>query len=174
MLKKNRLVTGQRRRVEYNLSSEDGGLYRMEGFNNDEWWQVISEIEQCIIDGISVPEKYYRRSRGLDYLLNDHGLIHLHLDPHGNDDILLFVRQTEEMVRFEMITNHSIFDEKPRGKSVIDALKPLPPSKPKTVVSPTTRPTADEIKARLFKTPPKKPTNESAIRYYINIVKALF
>lgn len=55
--------------------------------------EAIDEIRRCIIQGDEVPAKYYRKSTGSDELLQQKGLMHLHVGVDiGDDDILLIVK----------------------------------------------------------------------------------
>ncbi len=44
--------------------------------------------------------------------------MHLHVGHDVDDDVLLVVEQTEDQVIFIALTNHEIFQEDPRGKSL--------------------------------------------------------
>lgn len=73
---------------------------------------------RCIKSGQPLDEKYYRQSAGRDYLLEEYGWLHLHIGHDVDDDVLLIVEQTEAAVVLIALTDHTIFEERPRGKSL--------------------------------------------------------
>ncbi len=73
---------------------------------------------RCIKAGRPLDEKYYRQSRGKDHLLEDYSWLHLHIGHGVDDDVLLIVEQTETAIILIALTDHTIFKERPRGKSL--------------------------------------------------------
>lgn len=76
------------------------------------------EVIRYIKAGRPLDEKYYRQSLGRDYLLEEYGWLHLHIGYGVDDDVLLIVEQTETVVILIALTDHTIFKERPRGKSL--------------------------------------------------------
>lgn len=75
----------------------------------------IDLIRRCIEDGDPIPERFYRKSMGRDYLLEELGIFHLHIGIGIDDDVLLFVEELDEAVVFIAVTDHGVFEERPRG-----------------------------------------------------------
>ena len=78
----------------------------------------LLEVIRCIKAGRPVDEKYYRQSSGEDPLLKERGWLHLHIGHGVDDNVLLIVEQTETAVVLIALTHHTIFNERPRGKSL--------------------------------------------------------
>lgn len=78
----------------------------------------LLEVIRCIKAGRPIDEKFYRQSDGKDHLLEDYGWLHLHIGYGVNDDVLLIVEQTETAIILIALTDHTIFKERPRGKSL--------------------------------------------------------
>jgi hypothetical protein len=119
-------------------------VVKNQGIDGDLYKGILYDLKILIEAGEQVPPNYYRKSPGTDYLLNERGWIHLHIDPN-NDNILLIVTQTKDAVIFIALTDHSIFDEEPPGKTINNFMatkiaKAKLPSKPTTPDAPTTPP----------------------------------
>ena len=122
----------------------------------------IAKINDFITQGPSIPEEFYRSTTGKDYLLEEQGLIHLHIGRNINDDILLIVKETENGVIFVAVTDHSLFDERPRGKTIKRILGTKIAQKELDLKKPVVSPTDDP------------PTTEALMRSLINLVERLF
>jgi len=75
-------------------------------------------VIRCIKAGRPLDEKYYRQSLGRDHLLEEYGWLHLHIGHGVDNDVLLIVEQTETTIILIALTDHTIFNERPRGKSL--------------------------------------------------------
>jgi hypothetical protein len=80
----------------------------------NDYKNIILDLEQNIINGVPLDEEFYRKSNGKDYLLENKNRLHLHLA----DDVLLIVEQWDDRVIFIVLTNHSLFEEIPKGKTI--------------------------------------------------------
>jgi hypothetical protein len=114
-------------------------VVKNQGIDGDLYKGILYDLKILIEAGEQVPPNYYRKSPGTDYLLNERGWIHLHIDPN-NDNILLIVTQTKDAVIFIALTDHSIFDEEPPGKTINNFMatkiaKAKLPSKPTTATT---------------------------------------
>ncbi len=78
----------------------------------------LLEVIRCIKAGQPLDEQYYRQSPGRDHLLEEYGWLHLHIGHGVDDDVLLIVEQTETTIILIALTDHAIFNERPRGKSL--------------------------------------------------------
>ena len=78
----------------------------------------LLEVIRCIKAGHLLDEKYYRQSPGRDYLLEEYGWLHLHIGHGVDDNVLLIVEQTETAVILIALTDHTIFKERPRARSL--------------------------------------------------------
>jgi len=142
-----------------------GKLPVLNGIDTSLFEENIANIVRWIESGTGIPEEYYRESQGIDYLLMDHGWMHLHIGYGIDDNALLIVEQTEDKVIFIAITDHSIFDERPRGKSLINKFgnkvkhlkqNPIPTPQP---TNPQTTPAPSQLRSKTLTL--KKPTKEN-------------
>jgi hypothetical protein len=87
-------------------------------FNSAKFTGNIQIVRECVISGRELPGQFYRQSPGRDYLFEEHGWMHLHVGHGIDDDVLLIVESLEHKVLFIALTDHRIFNERPRGKSL--------------------------------------------------------
>lgn len=101
------------------VSLKDGSLPRDSHINYDLYEERILDLIESIQEGKGVGnENYYRQSSGRDYLLSQEGWLHLHIGHGIDDNVLLIVEQTADQVIIIKLTDHKIFDERPRGKGM--------------------------------------------------------
>ena len=141
----------------------------------------LDTIVSCITNGTAIPEQYYRQTIGRDTLLEELGWIHLHIGYGIDDNVLLFVSQSEHVVVFVILADHRIFSEEPVGKSIrglkrrVDQkIAAAVPPKPKPVIEPPQEPPDAPAPPKRFSTRltlPKKPTDESAMRNWMDIIQ---
>ena len=79
----------------------------------------MADIRECIESGNPLPSDCYRRGSQADLLLRDEGIMHLHVDPGVDDDVLLLVGQTDDAVVFLALVRHSDLFEPPKYASGI-------------------------------------------------------
>lgn len=108
-----RLRTAARRVVVCETAT---GALPSNGIDLEPYVDNIDLIRRCIESGTAIPERFYRKSRGRDHLLEDQGIYHLHIGVGIDDDVLLFVEDLGVAVVFIAVTDHGVFDERPRGK----------------------------------------------------------
>jgi hypothetical protein len=101
------------------LELKDGNFPTKEGIELSKFLDNIAHIREHIINGIALPEHYYRQSSGRDHLLEERGWLHLHVGHGIDDNVLLIVEQTADKVVFIALTDHTIFRENPRAKSLL-------------------------------------------------------
>ncbi|MBV8849472.1 MAG: hypothetical protein JOZ16_07785 [Methylobacteriaceae bacterium] len=100
------------------ITDRQGRLITQPGIDLNKFANNIAEIREHIEAGRELPPHFYRASPGRDYLLEDHGWLHLHVG-HGIDDsVLLIIEPLEDRVIFIALTDHGIFHERPRAKSL--------------------------------------------------------
>jgi hypothetical protein len=100
------------------ISLQDGSLPCKAGIDLSKFLDRILDLQALIEQGKPIPTRYYRQSQGRDYLLEEEGWLHLHIGYGIDDDVLLIVEQTPTEVIFIAVTDHSIFREHPRGRSL--------------------------------------------------------
>ncbi len=115
-MKRNR-IEAVPKRVEI-VTLADGTFPVKPGIDPTPFADAIAFVRQCIVTGTRLPERFFRRSGGRDLLLEEEGWLHLHVGVDVDDDVLLIVEQTEDRVVFIALTDHSIFTERPRGRSL--------------------------------------------------------
>ncbi|GEP03071.1 hypothetical protein [Methylobacterium oxalidis] len=106
------------KRVEF-ITLADGSFATRPGIDLERFLDNILDIRRHIVSGHPLPEHYYRRSRGRDHLPESRGWLHLRVGHGIDDDVLLIVEQTADCVLFIGLTNHDIFKERPRGRSLL-------------------------------------------------------
>lgn len=81
----------------------------------------ISVIIDCITNGKILPDFYYRKNRNStpDWLLETHGIMHLHLGSPDSRE-LLFLKQYDTHVYLLCLTDHYPVEEEPPGKTIIN------------------------------------------------------
>jgi len=89
-------------------------LFAEQGIDRTKYNKSIYKIIKSIQAGNGVPESFYRKTTGIDYLYKKFQWIHLHLD----DDVLLIVKEMKDHVIFIIITDHTIFQDKPNFPSL--------------------------------------------------------
>ena len=111
------------KRVIY-LENKNKTLWYSTSLDGSKFAPIIKHLTNCIRQGQLIDEKYYRQTTGIDYLLQEQNWIHLHIDPDGDDDALLWVQQNEHAVVFIGISTHDVFNERPRAESMKDLVGP--------------------------------------------------
>ena len=101
------------------LALKDSSFPTKEGIELSKFRDNIADIREHIINGVPLPDHYYRQSSGRDYLLEERGWLHLHVGHDIDRDVLLIVEQTADKVIFIALTDHTIFRETPRAKSIL-------------------------------------------------------
>jgi hypothetical protein len=100
------------------ITDVKGRLVTRPGIDLDRFANRIAEVRECIEAGRELPAHFYRKFPGRDYLLEELGWLHLHVG-HGIDDrVLLIVEALDDRVFFIAVTDHSIFSERLRAKSL--------------------------------------------------------
>src|SRR4051794_21098644 len=107
------------------LALKDSSFPTKEGIELSKFRDNIADIREHIINSVPLPDHYYRQSSGRDYLLEERGWLHLHVGHDIDGDVLLIVEQTADKVIFIALTDHTIFRETPRAKSIL-GLGPRP------------------------------------------------
>ena len=107
------------------LRDKDGRFPCKPGIDIRRFLTNFIEIAECIRSGKPVPERYYRKSVGRDYLLEEKNWLHLHVGYGIDNSVLLIVEQTRDGVVFIALTDHDIFEERPRGKSLLGLMTKL-------------------------------------------------
>jgi hypothetical protein len=105
------------KRVEI-VTLADGTFPVKPGIDPAPFADAIAFVRRCIVTGTGLPERFYGRSAGRDLLLDDEGWLHLHIGVGIDDDVLMIVEQTEDRVIFIALTDHTIFAERPRRRSL--------------------------------------------------------
>ena len=87
----------------------------------------FNEIIDCIANGCSIPDEYYRRDvdRNRDRLLEETGVKHLHLDGPGSDKVVYLVELVDRVILLR-IDNHVHLEDEPRG-NLLRKILGLPP-----------------------------------------------
>jgi len=87
----------------------------------------LLKIIHCIENGYAIPEIYYRANRQTthDELLEDLGVMHLHLENPSSRELLYLVQFSDDVVFLE-ISDHVHVDTKPRGE-ILSRNHELPP-----------------------------------------------
>ncbi|WP_298956619.1 hypothetical protein [uncultured Methylobacterium sp.] len=96
----------------------DGTFAVKPGIDFERFKTNIAEIVDRIKAGTGLPDHYYRKTTGRDALLDDYGWMHLHVGHDIDDDVLLIVEQTQDAVILVALTDHTIFRERPRARSI--------------------------------------------------------
>ena len=80
----------------------------------------LDEIIESIEHGAGVPEKYYRIGidQDLDELLDQRGILHLHLGGKDSDTLLFLVQYADRVVLLES-NSHVHFKTTPKGKNIV-------------------------------------------------------
>lgn len=86
----------------------------------DEFYQLI----QCIERGDGAPERYYRAGidRDRDGLLDEQGIMHLHLGGRNSDVLVFLIQYADRVVLLESNT-HVHFRTQPAGKNILALLQ---------------------------------------------------
>jgi hypothetical protein len=78
----------------------------------------IQIVRDCIVQGKALPNDFYRKGPGRDYLLEERGWLHLHVGYGIDDNVILIVEEHADRVIFIALTDHAIFEERPRARSL--------------------------------------------------------
>lgn len=100
------------------ITDQHGRLCAQAGIDPAKFEDNIQIVRDCVLAGRQLPTQFYRRSPGKDYLLEENGWMHLHVGHGIDDDVLLIVEAMDDRVLFIALTDHRIFKERPRGKSL--------------------------------------------------------
>ncbi|MGJ3263128.1 MAG: hypothetical protein ACFE0R_07820 [Salinarimonas sp.] len=101
------------------LELRDGTFPTRPGIDASLFRANMMDIIDRIEDGVPLPGHYYRRSVGRDFLLERFGWLHLHVGHDVDDGVLLVVEQLEDRVILICLTDHTIFAERPRARSIL-------------------------------------------------------
>lgn len=76
----------------------------------------FNELQDCIHNGDSVPDAYYRIGIGKtkDRLLAETGVKHLHLGGRGSEVVVYLIELVDRVV-FLRISDHRYLEDQPRG-----------------------------------------------------------
>jgi len=66
--------------------------------NNPALQDDLDDLIDHITKGKGIPERYYRKSVGVDHLLKRHGIMHLHLQHAGSDAVVYLVQFEDEVL----------------------------------------------------------------------------
>jgi hypothetical protein len=87
---------------------------------NPDWRLELDEIVEGIERGAGVLEKYYRI--GIDHdpdeLLDQRGILHLHLGGKNSDTLVLLIQYADRVVLLES-NSHVHFKTTPKGKNIV-------------------------------------------------------
>ena len=100
------------------ITLADGRFATKPGIELERFLDNILDIRDHIVNGRPLPDHYYQRSTGRDFLLETRGWLHLHVGYDIDDNVLLIVEQTADRVIFIGLTDHDIFRERPAGRSL--------------------------------------------------------
>lgn len=121
-------------RKHHTLETKPKRIYLAPGYrttidlkNNPVAAKALVDIRRCVENGYRVPECFYRSDRDTtpDQLLEDLGVMHLHLGHPGTRELLYLV-EFENVVVFLEVSDHVHVDTRPIG-GVLKALHELPP-----------------------------------------------
>lgn len=108
--------------VEFCRDPRTGLLPAFEGVDVERYRDAVAEIVECILTGLPIPERYYRKTTHEDALLRDRGWFHLHPGPEVDNDVLLIVEVRGGLAILIGLTRHTIFREVPKGRVIKKAL----------------------------------------------------
>jgi len=157
--------------------NKKGYMYADKGIDQFIYMPTIHKIKECIEQGIPVPEEYYRKSSGDDFLLQSRELLHLHVGAEvGNDDVLLIVKQLENVVLFICLTTHEVF--KDNGAAIQRGLgskiaKAEVDAKPKKIPPPISEDMQEIIRIILEEVDPKMGDKERMRKVIENYKKKI-
>jgi hypothetical protein len=99
---------------EVQVLEKDGAFPVVETVDIAMFADALADIRERIQTGTPLPADCYRKGSQADLLLRDEGIMHLHVDPGLDNDVLLLVGQTDDMVVFLALVRHSDLFKPPR------------------------------------------------------------